>query len=83
MDSGRRKPDPRLTVIAPRPDMVSQRIRRYEAKPELWQVTNGQLISQSKISRSQTEAPRSLPHLSSIKDLGHIHLPRVGIEIVT
>ena len=72
MDSGRRKPDPRLTVIEPRPDMVSQRIRRYEAKPELWQVTKGQLISQGNITRSQTETPQSLPHLSSIKDLGHV-----------
>ena len=32
------RPDPPSTVLEPRPDMVTQRIRRYEDSPELWQV---------------------------------------------
>ena len=34
-----RRPKPPSTVIEPRPDMVTQRIRRYEDTPERWQVT--------------------------------------------
>eukprot|EP00795_Rhopilema_esculentum_P014424 gene14424-5480_t len=32
-----RRPDPPSTVIEPRPDMVTQRTKRYESKPEVWQ----------------------------------------------
>jgi len=32
------RPDPPSTVLEPRPDMVTQRIKRYEDSPEYWQT---------------------------------------------